>query len=209
MHEINDLNSKEIYQKILVECPTCQAKKVLKIPPKIINQAKQLTTISVPSGTACEHGFQAFLDKNFKVRGYQKVDFEFSHMEFSEYDPTAIYDSRLLLQEIITILRSNIDDKEILGNGIFTIDGNILYSSLPTDNLSSIIREIKARDEMKLISFRKLYLELQDNQKICFSYLKVKDVLLVLVLFFSEIIKFDTGRSYMDNLIQKIKELEL
>ncbi len=207
MYDTNDLNSKD--KKILIECPTCNAKKVLKIPPKIINQAKQLTTVSVPAESVCEHSFQAFIDKHFKVRGYQKIDFEFSHMEFSEYDPTAIYNSRLLLQEIIKILRSYVDDREILGDGIFTIDGHILYSSLPTNNLSSIIREIKVRDEMKVISFKNLYLELQDNQKICFSYLKVKDILLVLVLFFSEIIKFDTGKLHMDNLVQKIKELEI
>ena len=58
-------------------CPTCKATKVLEFPGSVINHAKQLTTISLPKGLICPHHFQAFVDKNFMVRGYQKVDFEF------------------------------------------------------------------------------------------------------------------------------------
>ena len=84
MIETDELTSEDTYQEIQVICPTCKTKKALRIPSKIINHAKQLTTVSIPSGAVCEHGFQSFVDKNFKVRGYQKVDFEFSHMEFYE-----------------------------------------------------------------------------------------------------------------------------
>ncbi|MHA2087317.1 MAG: hypothetical protein ACW972_03510, partial [Promethearchaeota archaeon] len=84
MIDANNANSQENFESIHVVCPTCKSKKDLKIPSKIINQAKQLTTVSIPSGAVCEHGFQSFVDKNFKVRGYQKVDFEFYKMEFLE-----------------------------------------------------------------------------------------------------------------------------
>ncbi|MFX1307967.1 MAG: hypothetical protein ACFFDG_14260, partial [Promethearchaeota archaeon] len=33
-------------------------------------------TMSIAKGLVCEHQFQAFVDKNFQVRGYQRVDFE-------------------------------------------------------------------------------------------------------------------------------------
>ena len=56
----------------------------MKIPIKIIDQSKQLTTISVPLGLVCNHNFQTFIDKNFVIRGYQKVDFDLSSMEFYE-----------------------------------------------------------------------------------------------------------------------------
>ncbi len=56
-----------------------KSKKVLKVPKSVINQAKQLTTMSIAKGLVCEHQFQAFVDKNFNVRGYQKVDFEFEN----------------------------------------------------------------------------------------------------------------------------------
>lgn len=67
------------YMKIQFMCPVCKSKKILKVPKSVINQAKQLTTMSIAKGLVCEHQFQAFIDKNFNVRGYQKVDFEFEN----------------------------------------------------------------------------------------------------------------------------------
>ncbi|TFG07598.1 MAG: GTP-binding protein [Promethearchaeota archaeon] len=57
-------------------CPICKAEKELKISTSIITESKQLTTISIQKNEVCEHHFQAFVDKNFRVRGYQKVDYE-------------------------------------------------------------------------------------------------------------------------------------
>ncbi|MFX1363636.1 MAG: Rab family GTPase [Promethearchaeota archaeon] len=57
-------------------CPTCKATKEIKISTSIINKAKGLSTISIQKDQICEHHFQAFVDKNFIVRGYQKVDYE-------------------------------------------------------------------------------------------------------------------------------------
>jgi len=74
--QISDLNE---YSDIIFICPVCKFSKGLKFPKSIISQAKQLTTISIPKGLVCDHHFQAFVDKQFKVRGYQKVDFEFAY----------------------------------------------------------------------------------------------------------------------------------
>ncbi len=35
-----------------------------------------MTTVSIQKDEICEHHFQAFIDKDFRIRGYQKVDFE-------------------------------------------------------------------------------------------------------------------------------------
>jgi len=72
--QISELNE---YSKVKLTCPVCKINKVLKFPKSVINKARQLTTISLPKGLICDHHFQAFVDKNFIVRGYQKVDFEF------------------------------------------------------------------------------------------------------------------------------------
>lgn len=72
--QLNELNE---YSKVNITCPVCKAKKELKFPKSVINETGQLTTISLPKGLLCDHHFQAFVDKNFAVRGYQKVDFEF------------------------------------------------------------------------------------------------------------------------------------
>jgi len=61
---------------IEVICPVCNSKKVIQVPKSVVNQASQLTTISVPQDKICQHHFQLFLDKNFSIRGYQKVDFQ-------------------------------------------------------------------------------------------------------------------------------------
>ncbi|MFX1500314.1 MAG: Rab family GTPase [Promethearchaeota archaeon] len=57
-------------------CPTCKAIKEINISKSIIKKAKGLSTISIQKDQICEHHFQAFVDKNFIVRGYQKVDYE-------------------------------------------------------------------------------------------------------------------------------------
>ncbi|MFX1467314.1 MAG: hypothetical protein ACFFB8_01520 [Promethearchaeota archaeon] len=217
MIESNNLISEETYQEIQVVCPTCKSKKALRIPTKIINHAKQLTTVSIPSGAVCEHGFQSFVDKNFIVRGYQKVDFEFSHMEFfeststevgEEDDQTISLSSQPLFQEIINLLRSYVDDKEILGSGMFTVDGNVLYSSLPSNTLFSIIKEFEVRSEKKLSSLKKMYLELENNQKICSNYIEIQGIRFALVLFFSKLVKLGMGNLYLNDLVKKIKNLE-
>ena len=72
--QIGELNE---YSDVKIDCPICKSSKLMKFPKSVINKARHLTTISLPKGLICDHHFQAFLDKNFAVRGYQKVDFEF------------------------------------------------------------------------------------------------------------------------------------
>jgi hypothetical protein len=218
MIDTNNANSQEDFENIHVVCPTCKVTKDLKIPSKIINRAKQLTTVSIPSGAVCEHGFQSFVDKNFIVRGYQKVDFEFYKMEFYEgggdstetetIGTTSSLSSKPLFQEIIKLLRGYVDDKEILGSGIFTTDGTVLYSSLPSNTLFSIIKEFEVRSEKKLSSLKKMYLELENNQKICSNYIEIQEMRFALVLFFSQIVKLGMGNLYLNDLVKKIKKLE-
>jgi hypothetical protein len=70
------MNATTINKQVQLVCPICKSEKYLNLPESIINQSAQLTTISIPNGLVCSHHFQAFVDKQFKVRGYQKVDFE-------------------------------------------------------------------------------------------------------------------------------------
>ena len=77
--QIRELNE---YSKVKITCPVCKVNKELMFPKSVIKEARQLTTISLPKGLLCDHHFQAFVDKNFIVRGYQKVDFEFENKKF-------------------------------------------------------------------------------------------------------------------------------
>jgi len=60
--------------KVKIICPLCKKEKELFIPLNSIKTSKTLTTVSIPPGFCCEHHFQVYLDKNFHIRGYQKVD---------------------------------------------------------------------------------------------------------------------------------------
>lgn len=218
MLKTNNTEEKELFEIIRIVCPTCNQRKELRIPSKIINQSKQLTTVSIPSGAVCNHSFQSFVDKNFKVRGYQKVDFEFAHMEFYEgggessdieiLDKTKTFTSTPIFQEIVKILRNFVDDKEILGSGIFTTNGNVVYSSLPSTTLFSITKEFEVRSEKKLSSVRKIYLELENKQKLCAHYIETFGTKFVLVLYFSHLVKLGMGNLYLNDLVKKIEKLD-
>jgi len=65
--------------KIQVICPICKTVDIVGIPPSRLNKKSQLTTISVHKGLICPHHFQFFIDKNFQIRGYQKVDLELNN----------------------------------------------------------------------------------------------------------------------------------
>jgi small GTP-binding protein len=61
---------------IRVICPTCKQNKKIFIPVSIVREAQNVVTFSIPNKLVCEHQFQVFVDKNFAIRGYQRVDYE-------------------------------------------------------------------------------------------------------------------------------------
>ena len=183
-----------------------QAKQKIKRSKKIINQSKQLTTVSIPSGLCCEHGFQAFIDKQFKVKGYQQVDFDFSKVEFLE-DKEEEKNLIPELQDVIRVLRNCVDDKEILGSALFSIDGNIIYSSLSTDTLFNTIREFEVRKEEKLVEIRRIYLVLENDQMVCSKFMDIRDKKYILTLIFSRKVKLGMGNLLLRQTEKKVKNL--
>lgn len=208
----------EFLEEILIRCPKCSTNKKLNIPIKVINQSKQLTTISIPSNLCCEHSFQAFIDKNFIVRGYQTVDFEFSQMEFYESSDTSLneeisdqheptFTSLPIFQLIIQLLRDCVDNKEIIGSGVFTLSGRVLYSSLPQTTLFNTIREFEVRSEKNLISVNKMYLELDNSEKFISQVINLNGMKFNLVLMFAFRVKFGMGNLHLRDLLKKIEKI--
>lgn len=74
-------------KRISISCPICKNKRIIEIPLSIIDKSKQLTTISIPKGKICEHHFQIFIDKNYRIRGFQKVDYELCDQQNSNNLP--------------------------------------------------------------------------------------------------------------------------
>jgi len=192
-------------KEVSIICPTCDAKKKLLIPIKIINQSKQLTTVSIPTNVCCEHSFQAFIDKNFKVRGYQQVDFDFSTIEYLDKDEEQeAHELIPKLDDIIKVLRKVVDDKDILGSALFRIDGKIIYTSLPLDTLFNTIREFEVRKEEKLIDTSRIYLILENEQMVCSRFFDINQNKYIMTLIFSPNVKLG-----MSNLILRQLEKEV
>lgn len=203
------------YEEILVICPVCEKKKKLKVPARIINDSKQLTTVSIPQGMHCDHTFQLFVDKNFKVRGYQRVDFELSKIEFyeeggsedSEDDEVSHFVSLPIFKQIISLMREYVDNIQILGSAIFTVNGKVLYSSLPDNELFDTIKEFKVRNEENLINIKKMFLELENERKVFSKYMKLDDMKFIVILLFGERVKLGLGNLFVREMIKKIKKL--
>ncbi len=69
---------------IEVTCPICGLRKILNIPESIVANTSHLATIFVPKSLVCIHHFQIFLDKQFKIRGYNKIDFELEAIQLED-----------------------------------------------------------------------------------------------------------------------------
>ncbi|MBN1801047.1 MAG: hypothetical protein JW891_06030 [Candidatus Lokiarchaeota archaeon] len=195
-----------IVKDVLIICPKCQKRKKLQIPVKIINKSKQLTTVSIPAEICCEHGFQAFIDKNFKVRGYQQVDFDFSKLEYLEKEGQP--DEEISeLEEIIKVLRNCVDDNDVLGSALFNIEGKVLYSSLSTDTLFNTIREFETRKEEQLAKINRIYLVLENRQMVCSKFFDIQDKEFILTVILSEKVKIGMGNLILRNLEKELLNL--
>ena len=152
---------------VQLTCPTCKSKKELKLPESILNQSGQLTTISVPNGLVCNHHFQAFVDQQFKVRGYQRVDFEIKQenatTKFTEEDNNTL----------------NNKDSDFYDNLI--LEGNYLEYK-PKNNKNPILDEKKretlvmGNNEMSLEEIYEEFWEFIDDDNYEFKELILKDV---------------------------------
>ena len=211
----DEISQKEKFKYTQIICPECETQKNLKIPVKIINKDYQITKLSIPKGMVCEHKFQVFFDKSLTVKRYQVIDFDFPHLEY--YESRILEDSEsltqfapsLFFQGIITLLRSSVDDREILGAAVFTKKGKVIYASIPPDILFNIIQEFKVRNEKRLQDLAKMFLELKNHQKICSEYIEIQNIEFILVLILSKNVNFGMGSMLFRNIKKKIKTINL
>ncbi|MFX0073907.1 MAG: hypothetical protein ACFE96_00585 [Candidatus Hermodarchaeota archaeon] len=211
--EESEPSEKAEFRYLTLTCPECETKKKLSIPIKFINQGHQISTISVPKGKVCEHKFQVFFDKSLTVNRYQVIDYNFPHLEYFESrfsdDPrdSAQFTPLPFIQNIVTLLRNIVDDREILGTAVFTNKGKVIYASVPSDILINIIKEFEVRREKQLQDIDKMFLELKNHQKVCSEYIEVQNKEFILVLIFSKKVNFGLGSMLFRNIKKKIKNL--
>jgi len=108
------METQNLTKLVRISCPVCKVKKKIEIPNSLVNKASHVTTISIPKGKICKHTFQAFIDKNFIIRGYQKVDFELDAQSFDKVNNSkTIHNSKqkkLTLKDIYEEFWELIDD---------------------------------------------------------------------------------------------------
>lgn len=152
------------------------------------------------------------------MRGYHFVDFEFSKLEYfesrileeeqKEKDGVSNFTTIPSFQDTLNILRDCVDDREILGSAIFTIEGKVLYSSISHSTLLNIIKEFEVRNEKKLHRILRMFLELRNHQKVCSEYIIIHSIELILILLFSENVNFAIGNMHLRDLANKLKALD-
>ncbi len=211
------LKEDEIYKEDIKEikliCPKCHATKLVKVPKKMVQKSKTLLTISVPSNYMCEHGFQAYIDRWFSVRGYQNADLELTNLEIYEtgsknIDDIATYVVSLVIKKIATNLKNDEEDGVILGGTLFNQKGNVLHFSLPDEIFLNIIHQFELQKEDHDIKLKKMIFELENNQKIFTEFLKVEDTTLTIVILFPAVVSIRDAESYLNDFKKTVMEYE-
>jgi len=133
-------------------CPICKNCKDISIREVRNPQKSHLLTISIPKGMICEHHFQAFIDKNYNVRGYQKVDIELKN------------------RPVYNITGKNLEDHDISKH--LTIKGNLVKFD-PIKYSKGEALEIQNKfEKKKVMSLKDIYNEFWefiDNKNSFFS----------------------------------------
>ncbi len=211
------LKDEEIYKEDIKEiqliCPICHATKLVKIPKKMVQNTKTLLTISIPSNYVCEHGFQAYIDRWFCVRGYQNADLELVNLEIYEtgsknIDEIVTYAVSSVIKKIISNLKDDEEDGAILGGTLFNQKGNVLYFSLPNEIFLKMIHQFELQKADHEIKLKKMIFELENNQKIFSEVLKVEDTTLTIVILFPSVICISDAESYLKDFKNSVMQYE-
>ncbi|MFW9881887.1 MAG: hypothetical protein ACFFG0_53165 [Candidatus Thorarchaeota archaeon] len=211
------LKEDEIYEEdkkgIRLICPNCNTAKLVQVPKKIVEDSKTLLTISVPSDYICEHGFQAYIDKWFTVRGYQNADLDLKSLEIYEtgsknIDDIVTYSVSLVIKKIINNLKKDEEEGVILGGCLFNQKGGVLYVSLPDEIFLNMVHQFELQKMNYEIKLKKMIIELENGQKIFFEFLKLEDTILTIIILFPSVISINDAESFLNVFNKFVLEYE-
>ncbi|TFG23463.1 MAG: GTP-binding protein [Promethearchaeota archaeon] len=150
MPKIIDFSKNIEKHPIRVICPTCKQNKTIFVPKSIVKDAENVVTFSIPNNLVCEHQFQIFVDRNFAIRGYQRVDYEIDS-----------YMDRIIKE---------VGMENEFFNITVTSDKKVAYCSMGPNSIVTSIAEPSASDvELKVYSeyiAGKVELMLEGNENI-------------------------------------------
>ncbi len=138
----------KVTKKIQVICPICKSKDIVGIPESKMKTKSQLITVSIHKGLICPHHFQIFIDKDFHVRGYQKVDLELKQEKMKS------------LRNGVKVLNKYEDDDKDLYETLILDGNNVKYSPLTYHNNSKLPNKKPKRTSIKkVMSLKDIYEE--------------------------------------------------
>jgi len=146
------LKNNDFYKSVSIICPVCKTQKRVNIPRWLIDDAKQITTVSISKNIVCKHHFQCFIDNHYAVRGYQTVDYQIERDENFE----SVY----------------VDDKKLFKNLVYS-SNELKYNNR---QLEGCQKRINSSYEIKYLSLEELYEEfwefIDDNNKQFFELIE-------------------------------------
>ena len=97
--------------------------------------------------------------------------------------------SEPLYRKIVELIKNLVFENEILGAALFSINGNVIYTSLPQEILLSSLKELEIRYTIAN-EFSTTFYSLENNQKIFSKIIKIPwklDPLIMVILFDSTV----------------------
>lgn len=194
----NTGTTRELFKILELKCPICETHKKIKIPLNIINPSSKMITINIPEKSICDHSFQILIDQSFKVKKYQIGNFESNLIEYA--------DSKYFPIEIISQIRTFIDDIDVLGLVIFDDEWNVQFASMPSEFVFDLFKEINLRKKQKDRRITKLYMELKNENKMFIENIDILNYDYNLILLFSPKINFGMGTMLLKDIREKLEK---
>ena len=141
---------------VTIACPSCKKEVNIEIPTFLVQQAQDgMLKIQIHQERCCTiHSFMVFIDKNFKVRGYQYADLEFNMKPAGkpgiQGDDDAVFDTNELLDAVgidvaSMMLRTILVQRPIYFLNTFDLNSHVRKTILFFQDIESKDLEIKTK----------------------------------------------------------------
>lgn len=196
---------------IIITCPVCAANDEISFPKEIFSRENQIITVSIPQGTICEHPFQLYLDNDYNIKGYQKIDYTFPKIEYyndniPEINSNDKDEGCSEKNKINTFFRNIQDQVQILGISLFSSNGGFIYSSMPKNTLLIAMNEYNIRTCPNILKAKKMIIEL-DEGYITSQQIQIKGVGFVIFLLLAKNFNISYANLLSNQIFSKIRLL--
>lgn len=151
--------------------------------------------------------FEEFIRSN-KVEDYQEIQNAYFDDQINKIISGQEEGQEPLYRKIVELITNLVFENEILGAALFSINGNVIYSSLPQEILLSSLKELEIRYAVAN-EFDTTFYSLENGQKIFSKMIEIPwklDPLILVVLFDSTTV---TGMAEvnLDKISKKIQNI--